>query len=106
MPACSKFDNLDQFFDKAAASEVTHVENKKLQQQQQQQQQHQPKQPTDLPSTGGKPAYRPSISKPGVPTGSCISGQSGSKRLSISGGEGQSEGNPPALWVSAEIIEG
>jgi len=39
MPACGRFDNLDQFFHKAAASEVTHVENKKPQQQQQQQQQ-------------------------------------------------------------------
>jgi len=31
-PACGRFDTLDEFFAKAAASEVTHVENKKLQQ--------------------------------------------------------------------------
>ena len=37
-PACGRLDTLDEFFDKAAASEVTHVENKKPQQQQQQQQ--------------------------------------------------------------------
>jgi hypothetical protein len=35
--ACSRFDTLEEVFDKAAASEVTHVENKKPQQQQQQQ---------------------------------------------------------------------
>ena len=28
MPACSRFDTLDKIFDMAAASEVTHVENK------------------------------------------------------------------------------
>jgi hypothetical protein len=32
-PACGRFGTLDKFFDKAAASEVTHVENKKPQQQ-------------------------------------------------------------------------
>ena len=37
-PACGRFGTLAGFFDKAAASEVTHVENKKPQQQQQQQQ--------------------------------------------------------------------
>jgi hypothetical protein len=52
-PACGKFDSLDKFFDKAAASEVTHVEMKKPQQQQQQQQQQQ-KQLTDSCSKGGK----------------------------------------------------
>jgi hypothetical protein len=33
MTACSGFDTLDEFFDKAPASDVTHVENKKPQQQ-------------------------------------------------------------------------
>jgi hypothetical protein len=55
-PACGRFDTLDEFLDKAAASEVTHVENMKPQQQQQkQQQQRQQKQPTDSSSKGGKP---------------------------------------------------
>jgi hypothetical protein len=52
---CSRFDTLDQFFDKAAASEVAHVENKKPQQQQQlQQQQLQRQQLTNSSSNGGK----------------------------------------------------
>jgi hypothetical protein len=37
MPACRRFDTLDQFFDQAVAMEVTHVENMKPQLQQQQQ---------------------------------------------------------------------
>jgi len=37
MPACITVDTLDEFFDKAAVTEVTHVENKNPQQQQQQQ---------------------------------------------------------------------
>jgi len=57
-PACSRFDTMDEFFNKAAASEVTYVENKKPQQhQQQQQQQQQQKQPTDSSSKGGKRGY-------------------------------------------------
>jgi hypothetical protein len=36
-PACGRFDTLDEFFDKAAASDITHLENKMPQQQQQQQ---------------------------------------------------------------------
>jgi len=36
--ACGRCDTLDKFFDKAAASEVTHVEYMNTQQQQQQQQ--------------------------------------------------------------------
>jgi len=38
-PACCRFDTFEELFDKAAASEVTHVENQNPQQQQQQQQQ-------------------------------------------------------------------
>jgi hypothetical protein len=34
-PACGRFDTLDEFFDKAVASKVTHVENKQPQQEQQ-----------------------------------------------------------------------
>jgi hypothetical protein len=48
-PACGKFDTLNEFFDKAVASEVTHVKNKTPQHHQQQQQ----KQPTDSSSEGG-----------------------------------------------------
>jgi len=40
-PVCSRFDTVDEFFDKATASEVTHVENNNWQQQQHQQQQQQ-----------------------------------------------------------------
>jgi hypothetical protein len=68
-PACGRFDTLDEFLDKAAASEVTHVENKKPQQQPQQQQQQQQKQPTDSSSKGGKQGYQPSISEPADTTG-------------------------------------
>jgi hypothetical protein len=64
-PTCARFDFFDEFFDKAAASEVSHVEKKNPQQQQhQQQQQPQQKQPTDSASKGGKRSYPPSISKP------------------------------------------
>ena len=105
MPACGRFDTLDKFFDKAAASEVTHVENKKPQQQQQQQQQQQ-KQPTDSSSKGGKRGYRPSISEPADTTGGGTSGQSGSNKHGKSGGGGQSSGLPPAPWVSMEIFKG
>jgi hypothetical protein len=54
MPTCGRFDTLDEFFNKAAASEVTRVENKMPPQQQQQQQQQQQIQPTDSFSKGGK----------------------------------------------------
>ena len=81
-PACGRFDTLDEFFDKAVASEVTPVENKKPQQQKQQQLQIQP---TDSSSKGGKRGYRPSISEPADTTGG-KSGQSGSNRHSKSGG--------------------
>jgi hypothetical protein len=46
-PSCGRFDTLDEIVKKAAASEVTHVENKKPQQQQQQRQPQQQKQRTD-----------------------------------------------------------
>jgi len=94
-PACGRFDTLDKFFDKAAASEVTHVENMKPQQQQQQQQQQQ-KQPTDSSSKGGKRGYRPSISEPADTTSGGKSGQLGSNKHGKSGGGGQSSGLPPA----------
>jgi hypothetical protein len=100
-PACGRLDTLDEFFDKGAALEVTHVGNKKPQQQQQPQQ----KQPTDLPSKGGKRGYRPSISDPANTTrgGNCA--QSGSNRHGESGGGGQSSGLPPAPCVSTEFFE-
>ena len=34
MPGCGRFDTLDEFFDTAVASEVTDVDNMKVQQQQ------------------------------------------------------------------------
>jgi len=98
--ACSRFDTLDVFFDKAAASEVTHVENQKPQQQQQQQQQRQQKQPTDSSSKGGKRGYRPSISDPANTTGGGKSSQSGTNNHGKSGGGGRLSGLPPAPWVS------
>jgi hypothetical protein len=101
-PACGRIHTLDEFFDKGAASEVTHVENKKPQQQQQQQQ----KQPTDLSSKGGKRGYRPSISEPANTTGGSKSGQSGSNRHGESGGGGQWSGLPQVLMVSTEIFDG
>jgi hypothetical protein len=105
-PPCGRFVTLDEFFDKAAASEVKHVENKKpQQQQQQQQQQHQQKQPTDSSSKGGKPGYWPSISEPADTTAGSKSGQSGSNRHGKSGGGGQSSGLPPAPWISTGIVE-
>jgi hypothetical protein len=104
-PACGRFDTLDEFFDKAAASELTHVENKKPQQQQQQQQKQQQKQPTGSSSKGGKRGYRPSISVPADKTGCRKSGQSGSNTHGKSSGVGQSSGLPPAPWVSTEIFE-
>jgi hypothetical protein len=94
MPACGRFDALDENFDKAAASEVTHVENKKPQQQQQQQHQQQ-KLPTDSSSKGSKQGYQPSISEP-ADTNAGKSGHSGSNRHGKSGGGGQSSGLPPA----------
>jgi hypothetical protein len=99
--ACGRLDTLDEFFDKGAALEVTHVENKKPQQQQQQQQ----KQPTDLPSKGGKRVYRPSISEPANTSGGGKPGQSGSNRHGKSGDGGQSSGLPPAPCVSTEFFE-
>jgi len=105
-PACSRFDSLDKLFHKAAASEVTHVENKKPQlQQQPQQQQQQQKQPMDSSSKGGKRGYRPSIPEPADTTGSGKSGQSELNRHGKSGGRGQSSGSPPGPWVSTEIFE-
>jgi hypothetical protein len=103
-PACSRFDTLDELFDKAAASEVTHVENNNPQQQQQQQQQQQ-KQPTDSFSKGGNRGYRPSISKPTDTTSGGKSGQLGTNKHGKSGGGGQSSGLPPAPWVSMEMFE-
>jgi hypothetical protein len=103
-PAWSRFDTLDEFFDKAVASEVTHVVNKNPQQQQQQQKQQQQKRPTDWSSKGGTRGYRPSISEPADTTGR-KSGQSGSNRHGKSGGGGQSSRLPPAPWVSTEIFE-
>jgi hypothetical protein len=87
-PACGRYDTLDEIFDKAAALEVTHVENKKPQQQQQQQKQQQQKQPMDLSSKGGKRGYQPSISEPANTT-SGKSGQLGSNRHGKSGSGGQ-----------------
>jgi len=104
-PACSRFDSLYKFFNKAAATEVTHVVNKKPQQQQRQQQQQQQKQHTDSSSQGGERGHRPSISEPADTTGSSRSGQSGSNRHGKSGGGGQSSGLPPAPCVSTEIFE-
>jgi len=105
-PANGRFDTLAKFFGKAAASEVTHVENKKPQQQQQQQQQEQQqKQHTDSSSKGGKQEYRPTISEPADTTGGGKSGQSGSNRHGKSGSGRQSSGLPPAPWVSTEIFE-
>ena len=104
-PAWGRLDTLDEFFDKAAASEVTHVENKKLQQQQQQQQQQrQQKQLRDSSSKGGKRGYWPSITDPADTTGGDKSSQSGSTRHK-SAGRGQWSGLPPGPWVSTEIFE-
>jgi len=67
-PACCKLHTLNEFFDNAVASEVTHVDNKQPQQQPQQQQlqQHhqQQKQRPDSSSKGSKQGYRPSINEP------------------------------------------
>jgi hypothetical protein len=106
MPTCGRFDTLDEFFDKATALEVTHVDNKQPLQQQQQQQQQQQKQPTDWSSKGGKFGYRPSISKPANTTGGSKSSQLGSNGHGKSGGGGQSSGLPPAPWVSTDIFTG
>jgi hypothetical protein len=76
MSTCGRFATLDEFFDKAAASELTNAETKKSQQQQHQQQQQQQQQPTDSSSNGGKREYRPSISEPGDTTSSGNSCQS------------------------------
>jgi len=104
-PTCGRFDTLDEFFDQAVASDVTHVKNKKPQQQQQQQQQHQQKQPMDSSSKGGKRVYGPSISEPADTTSGSKSGHSGSNKHGKSGGGGQLSGLPPAPWVSMEIFE-
>jgi len=105
MPGCGRFDTLDEFFDKAVALEVTHVENKKPQQQQQQQQQQKQKQSMDSSSKGGRGGYQPSINEPADTTGG-YSGQAGSNRHGKSGGGGQLSGLPPAPWVSTEMFEG
>jgi hypothetical protein len=99
-PTCGRFDTMDELFDKAAASEITHIDSKKPQQQQSQQQ----KQPMDTPHKGGKRGYRPSISEPANTTGE-KSGHSGSNKYGKSGGGGQSSGLPPAPWVSTEVFE-
>jgi hypothetical protein len=76
-----RYDAFDEVFDKAAASEVKHVENEKHQQQQQQQdKQHQQKPLTYSSSTGGKNGYRPSISETAETTAGGRSGQSGLNR--------------------------
>jgi len=104
-PACVRFDTLDEFFDKAAASEVTHVENMKPQQQQHQQQQQKQKQSMDSSSKRGRRGYRPSISDSADTTGG-YSSRAVSNRQGKSGGGGQSSGLPPAPWVSTEMFEG
>ena len=74
-PACGRVDSFDIIFDKAMASEVTHVENTKPQQQQhrqqeqQQQQQQQQKQSADSSSKGVKRGRKLSISQPADTTG-------------------------------------
>jgi hypothetical protein len=87
-PTCCRFDNMHEFFDKAAGSQVTHVENKKPQELQQQQQQQPQKQPTDSFSKGGKRGNRPAISEPSD-TSEGKSGQVGSNRHGKSDGGGQ-----------------
>jgi hypothetical protein len=87
--ACGRFDTLDEFFDKAAASEVTHVENKMPQQQQQPQQKQQQKQSMDSCSKGGKRGLRPSISEPADTTSGGKSGQSETHNHVKSGGSGR-----------------
>jgi hypothetical protein len=47
-PACGKFDTLNEFFDKAVASEVTHVKNKTPQH-------HQPTPPAANPASRDQP---------------------------------------------------
>ena len=75
-PACSRFDTLEEFLNKAAASEVTHVKNQNPQQRQQQlQQQQQQKHPIESSSKGGKQGYRPSISEATATPGGGKSGQ-------------------------------
>jgi hypothetical protein len=104
-PTCSRFDSLEEFFNKAVASEVTHVGSKKPQWVQQQQQQQQKKQPTDSPSRGGKRGNWPSNSEPADTTGGSKSGQSGSNRHGKSGSGGKVSCLPSAAWVSTEIFE-
>jgi len=104
-PACGRCDTLDEFFDKAAAFEVSHVDNMMPQQQHQQQLQQQQRQRTDSSSEGGKQGYRPFISQPADTTGGGKSGQSGTNKHCKSGGGGQSSGFPPAPWVPMEIFE-
>jgi len=104
-PSCGRFDTLDEYFDKAAASEVTPVANKKPQRQQQQQQQQQQKQPTDSSSKGGKGGYRPSIYETADTTAGGKSSQSGTNQHGKSGSRGQSSDLPPAPWVSTKISE-
>jgi len=87
-PACGRCDTLDEFFDQAAALEVSHVENMKPQQQHQQQLQQQQKQRTDSSSKGGKRGSRPFISEPADTTGGGKSGQSGTTKHGKSGGGG------------------
>ena len=88
-PSHGRFHSLEEFFDKAVASEVTHVDNNNPQPQQQQEQQQRQKQLTDLSSEGGKQMYRPSISERVNTSGRGQSGQSGSNRHIISGCAGQ-----------------
>jgi len=103
-PGYGRLVTLDKFFDKAATSEATHVDNKKPHRQQQQQQQQQQKQPTDCSSKGGKRGYRTSIAQPADPTGSKF-GQLGSDKHRKSGDGGQSSAWPPALCVPKKRID-
>jgi len=104
-PTCRRLDTFDQILDKAAASEVTHVENMKPQQQQQQQpHQQQQKQPTDSSSKCGKHGCQPSISEAADNTGGGKCSQSGSNNHGKSGGRRQLSGLPPAPWDPIEII--
>jgi len=82
---CSRFNTLDELFDKANASEVTNVDKIKPHQQQQQPQ----KQHMDLPSKGSKRDYQPSICEPAGTTSSGRSVQSDANTHGKSGSEGQ-----------------
>jgi hypothetical protein len=101
-PACGRLESLDEFFDKAAASEVTPVDHKKPQQQQQQQKNH----AKNSSSKDSKRGYRPPISKLANTSSGGKSGLLGSTRHGKSGRGSQSSGLPPAAWNWTEIFEG